>query len=387
LNLGNIGFPDVILWVLEALLTFAVSTFIFDSVHWMLHRWTKSRFRVLRVFASWHHVHHRFLDGKMQVHTDLAALNFWAHLVPEFLTSAAGTAVFYLFFHWIPVTAVMALHVWNFGMNIYTEGMDGNHMSMDRVSARQNIVKVNAAYHAMHHITPENYYSSYLNLFDLLFGRSTTIRHRRFLITGASGAFGSAIAARIEALGGVVETAKHGADFAPGDVERIRPRLEKADVLVLAHGAKGPAAWDANYVTFTELSDLFIAIGRDRLVPPEIWAVGSEAELHGDLGQPELKEYAASKRAFARRAVGYYRSADVLYRHIVPSAFTSAMGPGPMSADTAAGIALFFIRRGFRYVPVTLTTLALWNYVRFVRQRPAAQGSGAPVAIDSGAGR
>mgnify|MGYP001552827186 FL=1 len=157
MNLGNIGFSDVILWVLEALLTFAVSTFIFDSVHWMLHRWTKSRFRVLRVFASWHHVHHRFLDGKMQVHTDLAALNFWAHLVPEFLTSAAGTAVFYLFFHWIPVTAVMALHVWNFGMNIYTEGMDGNHMSMDRVSARQNSVKVNAAYHAMHHSTPEEY--------------------------------------------------------------------------------------------------------------------------------------------------------------------------------------------------------------------------------------
>ena len=29
------------------------------------------------------------------------------------------------------------------------------------------------------------------------------------------------------------------------------------------------------------------------------------------------------------------------------SSFTSAMGPGPMSANTAAGIALFLIRRGF----------------------------------------
>ena len=387
MNLGEIGILDVIWWVVEALVTFAASTFIFDTVHWMLHRWTKSRFRLLRVFASWHHVHHRFLDGKMQVHMDLAALNFWAHLVPEFLTSVAGTAVFYLFFHWIPVTAVMLLHVWNFAMNIYTEGMDGNHMSMDRVSARQNIVKVNAAYHAMHHITPENYYSSYFNLFDLLFGRSTTIRHRRFLITGASGAFGSAIKARIEALGGTVETAKHGEDFAPGDVERMRPKLEKADVLVLAHGAKGSEAWDANYTTFTDLVDLFAVVGRDRLVPPEIWAVGSEAELHGDMGQPDLKEYAASKRAFAGRALEYYRSADVLYRHIVPSAFTSAMGPGPMSAGTAAGVALFFIRRGFKYVPVTLTTLAVWNYFRFVRQGPQTRGTEDRVAIDSGAGR
>jgi hypothetical protein len=384
---GNIGIADVLLWVLEAAVTFAVSTFIFDTVHWLLHRWTKSRFALLRTFASWHHVHHRFLDGKMQVHMDLAATNFWAHLVPEFLTSVAGTAVFYLSFHWIPVSVVMLVHVWNFGSNIITEGMDGNHMSMDRVSARQNIVKVNAAYHAMHHITPENYYSSYLNVFDLLFGRSCTIRHRRFLITGASGAFGSAMKRRIEALGGIVDVARHGVDFRPGDVEGMRGKLERADVLILAHGAKGADAWDANYTTFAELADLFIVLGKHRLVPPEIWAVGSEAEFHGDMGQADLVDYAASKRAFSRRALGYYRSEEVLYRHIVPSSFTSAMGPGPMSADTAAGIALFLIRRGLSYVPVTLTTLALWNYFRFICQTPDFSAVPVRAAIDSGAGR
>lgn len=387
LNLGNIGVWDVVAWLVEAVVVFAVSTFIFDTIHWALHRWTKSRFALLRTFASWHHVHHRFLDGKMQVHADLAMTNFWAHLLPEFLTSAAVTALFYLAFHWIPVTAVLALHVWNFVNNIRTEGMDANHMSMDRVSGQQSLFKVNAAYHAMHHITPDNFYSSYLNVFDLLFGRSCTIRHRRFLITGASGAFGSAMKARIEALGGLVETARHGVDFAAGDVERLRPKLERADVLILAHGAKGPEAWDANYTTFSELADLFIALGKDRLVPPEIWAVGSEAELHGDMGQADLVDYAASKRAFARRALAYYRSSDVLYRHIVPSAFTSAMGPGPMSADTAVRIALFFVRRGFSYVPVTLTTLALWNYFRFVRQTPDPAPVQPRVAIDSSAGR
>lgn len=385
--LGNISIADVLLWILQAAVTFAVSTFIFDTVHWLLHRWTKSRFALLRTFASWHHVHHRFLDGKMQVHMDLAAPNFWAHLVPEFLTSVAGTAGFYLFFNWIPVSVVMLIHIWNFGSNIVTEGMDGNHMSMDRVSARQNIIKVNAAYHAMHHITPDNYYSSYLNLFDLLFGRSCTIRHRKFLITGASGAFGSAMKRRIEALGGITEVARHEVDFSPGHVDGIRDKLQRADVLILAHGAKGAEAWDANYTTFTELAELFIDLGKDRLVPPEIWAVGSEAELHGDMGQAELVDYAASKRAFARRALGYHRSGDVLYRHIVPSAFTSAMGPGPMSADTATRIALFFIRRGFSYVPVTFTTMAFWNYFRFIRQTPESAPVPAPVAIDSGAGR
>ncbi|MEO8756818.1 MAG: hypothetical protein ABI398_03550 [Devosia sp.] len=387
MNFGIASFWDVLLWIVEGVVTFAVSTFIFDSVHWALHRWTKSRFRLLRTFATWHHVHHRFLDGKMQVHMDLAKTNFWAHLLPEFATSVAGTAIFYLFFNWIPVTAVVLLHVWNFAMNIKTEGMDGNHMSMDRVSGQQSLFKVNAAYHAMHHITPDNFYSSYLNVFDLLFGRSCTIRHRRFLITGASGALGSAMERRIESLGGIVETARHGADFAPGDVERMRSKFERADVLILAHGAKTDGAWDANYTSFVELSDLFIALGKDRLVPPEIWAAGSEAEIHGDMGQADLVDYAASKRAFARRALSYYRSPDVLYRHIVPSAFTSAMGPGPMSADTAARIALFLIRRGFSYVPVTLTTLALWNYFRFVRQTPEAPGTLASAGIDSGTGR
>ena len=158
MTLGISSIWDVLLWIVEGVVTFAVSTFIFDSVHWALHRWTKSRFALLRTFASWHHVHHRFLDGKMQVHMDLAATNFWAHLLPEFATSVAGTAIFFLFFNRIPVTAVVALHVWNFAMNIWTEGMDGNHMSMDRVSGQQSLIKVNAAYHAMHHITPDNFY-------------------------------------------------------------------------------------------------------------------------------------------------------------------------------------------------------------------------------------
>ena len=36
--------------------------------------------------------------------------------------------------------------------------------------------------------------------------------------------------------------------------------------------------------------------------PPEVWALGSEVELHGDMGMAELKDYSLSKRAFARRA-------------------------------------------------------------------------------------
>src|SRR5690606_29052848 len=115
-------------------------------------------------------------------------------------------------------------------------------------------------------------------------------------------------------------------------------------------------------------------------VPPEVWALGSEAEIHGTMGDESIRDYVDSKRAFAMHGLGYYQSSHLLYRHIVPSAFTSAMGKGPMSADTAVGIALFFITRGFRYVPVTLTSLAFWNFFRFrfMQAKPPAPTIGDP---------
>jgi hypothetical protein len=366
-------------WIIQGAIVFVVSTLLFDALHWLLHRWGKSKVPLLRTFSRWHWVHHAFLDRKMRVHPELVRQNLIYHVLPEYLTSMAGTLIFLLVFPWPPVAAIALMRTWMLVQTIREEGMDYNHMAMDRLSGQQGLLWVNQSYHAMHHIHPNNFFSSFANVFDLVFGTGSQINGRRFLITGAGGAFGGAMKARLEKLGGIVETAKHGADFTAGDYGRMRAKLERADVLVLSHGAKSVSCWDANHRTFVDLIDLFIQTGRGRLTPPEVWAVGSEAEFHGDMGMDELKDYAGSKRAFAQHALGYYRSGDVLYRHIVPSAFTSAMGPGPMSADTAARIALFFIRRGFHYVPVTLTTLAFWNYFRFVRQKPTINA----VAVDS----
>jgi hypothetical protein len=78
-----------------------------------------------------------------------------------------------------------------------------------------------------------------------------------------------------------------------------------------------------------------------------------------------LKEYRRSKLAYARHARRYYADRDLIYRHIVPSSFRSKMGPGLISGETAARWSLFLIRRGFRYVPVTYTGIALINYFKF----------------------
>lgn len=356
---------DVLIFLLQAGVAFIVSTALFDALHWLLHRWEKSPNPLLRKFSSWHWVHHKFLGLDMQVNPAYARLNIWFHILPEYLTSMIGTALFLLVFPWPPIVAVAIVRTIMLGMTLREEGLDYNHMSMDRVGGKQSLWWVNNNYHAMHHVYPNNFFSSFANVFDLLAGTGCQIEGRRFLVTGASGAFGGALVKALEKRGGIVETAKSGVDFSAGEYAGMKQKLERADVLVLSHGAKSDDCWNANYTTFRDLIETFTELGKDRLAPPEVWALGSEVEFHGAMGLAELKDYSASKRAFAARARRYYRSDDLIYRHIVPSSFTSAMGKGAMSAETAVGIALFFITRGFKYVPVTLTGLAVLNFFRF----------------------
>ena len=356
---------DIFVFVLQAALAFVVSTALFDVLHWTLHQWETSSSPLLRRLSSWHWVHHKFLGRDMQVNPAYARANIWFHILPEYLTAMAGTAAFLLVFPWPPIALVAVLRTVMLGATLREEGLDYNHMSMERVGGQQGLLWVDNNYHAMHHVYPHSFFSSFSNVFDLFAGTACQIKGRRFLVTGASGALGSAMVARLQRLGGIVETAKSGVDFAAGDYSAMRAKLDAADVLILAHGAKSEDCWNANFVTFRDLTALFTEIGASRLAPPEVWAVGSEVEFHGDMGMDELKAYSASKRAFAAKALEFYHSDALIYRHIVPSSFTSAMGKGAMSADTAAAIALFFIRRGFRYVPVTFTGLAVLNFFRF----------------------
>src|SRR5690606_34793884 len=133
----------VVLWVLEAGIVFVVSTLIFDALHWLLHRWGRSRNRLLRTFSRWHWVHHRFLDRKMRVNPALVWPNVVFHVLPEFLTGVAGTLLFLLVFPWPPVAVVIAIRVWMLVGTIREEGMDFNHMNMDRISGQQGLLWVN----------------------------------------------------------------------------------------------------------------------------------------------------------------------------------------------------------------------------------------------------
>jgi hypothetical protein len=169
----------------------------------------------------------------------------------------------------------------------------------------------------------------------------------------------------LEAQGALVTALKYGRDYDYDDYDRLEPALAQADVLVLCHGSKVAHAMQANCDSFVAIIDRFRRLG-GRRAPAEVWAIGSEIEAHPAWGDPDLAIYLRSKRAFARRARQYFRDGDMVYRHIVPSAFTSRMGRGLISGRAAAAIAMFFIRRGFRYVPVTYTGIAFVNALTYL---------------------
>jgi len=346
--------------IVQMALLFVISTTLFDVVHWLLHRWQRSRWAILRTFSSWHQVHHDFLDKQMQVHPELAWRNFWAHLLPEYLTSVGGTVVFFPFVEPIAVIIIVAIHTVLFGFRIVGEGMDPFHMAMDRLHGKRGVFMVNASYHAMHHINPMGFYSSFLNVFDMIMGTAVALRGKRVMLTGFGGAFGNCMAALLVKAGATVYTVSLR-DMLVKDIEALP--LADFDILVMCHGLKHgepSEIWRANSAATAYLGDTFITTNRNKLVPPEIWSVGSEAEVFG------FDDYAMSKRFQADYARhNWHDNADVTYRHIVPSAFTSRMGRGLITANAAARWSLFLIRRGFRYVPVTYTGLAFINWLRY----------------------
>ena len=119
--------------------------------------------------------------------------------------------------------------------------------------------------------------------------------------------------------------------------------------------------------SFVSIIERYRKIRQAAGLPIEIWGLGSEIEFHPAWGIKDLGKYLKSKRAFARYAARLYRDPALTYRHIVPSAFRSGMGPGLMSARTAVRVALFFLKRDWKYIPVTYTGIAWLNGFRFRR--------------------
>ena len=141
--------------------------------------------------------------------------------------------------------------------------MDEHHIEVDQRGPRRNHAAgafVTADYHALHHIHPDRFFSSYVTAFDRLMGTACQIAGKRVAMTGASGAFGRAMARLLEREGAIVTPLKHGVDFTADDPSPSDEILAASEILVLAHGAKGEDAMAANCDSFVALIERFQAL-------------------------------------------------------------------------------------------------------------------------------
>jgi hypothetical protein len=356
----------IIKLVLQALLAFLFGTVVFDAVHYTFHSCLKSKYKILRAIGSFHLAHHRFYTPQLQIDTDWTMRNLLRHAVVEYTIQMLAMASCLLFLPRAAVFIAMAFQTLIFTVVCCQRGIDPNHKPYPILPSSRGGFFVSPEYHALHHAQMNHCYSSYIKLIDYVFGSSQHLRGKRIAITGASGALGSNMKKLLEKEGAEMTTFKYGVDYDYNNYDKLKEPLANTDILLLCHGSKFDNAQAANCDSFVSIIELFKAVRKRELVPVEVWGVGSEIEFHPSFGIKKLIPYSQSKRNYARKARAYFRDRDMQYRHIVHSAFMSPMGPGLMTASFAAKVTLFLIKRDFKYVPVTYTGFAFFNYFKFV---------------------
>jgi hypothetical protein len=299
----------------------------FDFVHFVLHAMLRSRVALLRALAWPHGVHHGWIDGRLEVQWQLQRRNVFCHIVPEYLTQLVFTAAV----AWLlPLAFAVVLGLLQTGVFLYVlsqAGLDPNHRPVKRLDAYRPGPWTPPAYHALHHVHPDAYFSAYTKLVDVLVGSGAQLRGRRFLLLGGEGPFGPALA---EALAdhGVerIERAPHepAAGLAGFD-------LASLDVLVLCDPEQDP----------TPRVEAFVAATRERRLPPEVWA--------------------CHRRDDDATARHYHEDVRVHYRTIVLA---------EPDARTAARRVVGRVRRGCHYVHTGSLVAALGGWWRFRSTRP-----------------
>ncbi len=331
---------QILIAVPQVLALFLASTVAFDVVHYALHVAARSRHRVLRAVGGLHEVHHRFLDRELHLHPEMLRRNLLCHVIPEYLTQVSASLALLFVFPQGIVLATLGLQTAVFAGILACRGIDVNHRPRTRIPAYRPLWFCLPEYHALHHAYPRAHYSSWIKLFDQVMGTGVDLVGRRVAILGGATPFGAALASalRREGVGELVALEEVCAGSEAEDA--MDAALARCDVLLLARtaeeGAEAPGSRSA-------LIDRFARVRRERLLPGEVWA-----EAEPGLG------------ARARRDYG---DPDFLYRHIVVTDPPSA-DPSP-AARRAARTALFWIRRGFHYVPTRLSLAESVGFLRF----------------------
>jgi hypothetical protein len=318
-----VGAAGVLLWV--------AGTVVFDTVHWLLHLMLRSRWALLRALGWPHGVHHRWLDRELHTNWELQRMNVLCHLIPEYLTQLAFSGVLLLALPPAPVWICIGLQTLAFAYLLSQRGLDINHRPVEILDAYLPSFVRPPAYHALHHVYPDAYFSAYTKLVDQVIGSAAWLVGRRYALLAGDTSFGRELRAALVAEGAAdVRAVDSPADAARADL----------DVLVLCDTEIDPVPYVEAFARSTIT----------RRLPPEVWA------LHG--------------RADDATARHYLRDVRISYRIL--------FAPQSAALDArAARRALSLVRRGAHFVPLCGAAEA-WRAWRRFRATPPRRPEAVP---------
>ena len=246
-----------------------VTTVACDVVHLLLHAAQHTRVGALQAIASLHQEHHEFLDRALRFHDRRLGRNLARHALPELgmrvlVMISAGKI---MQADVVVVAAGVLLCLGDLLYAVAVRGRDGFHKNVRPVKAPGSRVFVDGSYLALHHAFPDHYLSAHLQLLDRVLGRLMPLRDRVVVVVG-----GSAFCVELGAV-----CAREHALVTRVDVEQLTDGLLlQADVVVLGTGAGSRGA--ASYEVLLQRAQ---RAHRDRLLPLEVWTVGTSAAWAG----------------------------------------------------------------------------------------------------------
>ncbi len=249
---------SLLILTLQCAILFVCGSFLFDIVHYVLHVFENSRFPLLRRLGALHGVHHLFLDKQMQIQKEHSFKNIILHILPEYLTAVVGiSALGYFYFGWLPAGIVIGIRTVMVVVYVAQRGQDFTHQPLTRINAKRSLWFVGPQYHSLHHVFPLQHYSSFFNIFDMLFGTNCQTQGRKFLICDPSTKFEKHFVEKLSKLGASLDEAQLR--------ELAEDKLAQAEVLILSRDQQTE---DTQIIKFIER---FKEIGLTRLLPPEVW--------------------------------------------------------------------------------------------------------------------
>lgn len=310
----------IVIQVLLGIVLLLIATIAFDALHYLLHRFTQSRFSLLRRLGALHAIHHEFLDRDLQIHEGKIRANIYCHVVPEFLVQVLMTLLLALIFPWLSVLVALTIEVFVFAFIMQGKpGFDVNHKEVDQLLAYKPMYFCLPEYHLLHHVYPDAHFSSWIKTWDHLLATGCSLCDRNILLLGSETEFTNAFFEGLE---------KQACKVVRG--EGTDSQLKQADILLVC---------EENY---SKLFKQFYTLHKNDEKPVEIWALALNKN-------PE----------FFTQARLLFRDEKIIYRHLV------IKNKDPNKRDEKN--LLKGVRRGFNYVPGYYSWRMFLDYFYFIR--------------------